>query len=148
MLEVDKIWTGYRRNTGDLTWRLAVQGDAPAIERLCRISERLLGRTQKRPDLFASPVLLALVAEDRTGKVVDLLYVEAQVELIKMGLTGSALDEGTGLEEDLRVWLKGRGFNKALITTATNLKERMAERLKRAGFACRDGILSYWIRLF
>jgi hypothetical protein len=129
-----------------LTWRLALPEDQPAIDRIKEASERLLDEKQKSPALFERPVLLALVAEDDTGQVVDALYLEAQVEVVKIGCSSTALVETAGLESDLYTWLRGMGFKTATIRTRKSLKEKMAYVLEYLGFECEDDTFSRWTR--
>ena len=110
------------------------------------MSERLLRETQKSPALFDRPVLLALVAEDVDGTVVDCLYVEAQVEVVKVGCTVAGLEETAGLESDLYAWLRGMGFKTATIRTRKSLKEKMRTVLEHLGFHCEDEEFSRWTR--
>jgi len=139
-------WKDYRKVTGRLTWRLAVPNDLPRIRRLKNITERFLQQKQRNPNLFSVPVLLTLVAENSRGRVVDLLYVEAQVEIVKMACTEAGFTESIGLEDDLRSWLRSLGFRTALVTTNPRLKDRMAGGLISAGFRCVDELLSYWVQ--
>lgn len=139
-------WKGYKRVTGELSWRLATPDDLPAIRRLRNVAERFLNKPQRNPGLFERPVLLALVAENSRGKIVDLVYVEAQVEIVKMALTAVGFQESIALEEDLAPWLRGLGFKTAIVTTNQTLKGKMEQRLKSAGFMCMDALLSCWKR--
>lgn len=141
-----KYWEDYRRTTGELTWRLATPEDQTAIDRIKEASERLLDEKQKSPDLFSRPVLLALVAEDAEGKIVDALYLEAQVEVVKIGCSETGLIETAGLEADLYAWLRGLGFKTAIIRTRRSLKEKMAYVLGLLGFHCEDDEFSRWTR--
>jgi hypothetical protein len=140
------FWKDYRRNTGNLTWRLATEDDYPDILRIKETTERLLHEKQKSPALFERPVLLALVAEDVEGHIVDALYVEAQVEVVKIGCTEDGLVETAGLESDLYSWLHGLGFKTATIRTRKSLKEKMRVVLEYLGFHCEDDEFSYWKR--
>lgn len=144
-LEVE-FWRNYKRRTGALTWRVATPEDLPAIDRLRVVSERFLGREQSAPDLFKPPILLALVAEDKSGAIVDLVYAEAQVEIVKVACTRQGFKEAWILEQDLSHWLKVRGFKKAIIRTTHRLKHAMCDALLGAGFRCHDTIISYWTR--
>ena len=139
-------WDGYRRDTGKLVWRLAKPEDQPAIDRIKIASQMVLHEIQKSPDLFARPVLIALVAEDAEGKIVDCLYVEAQVEVVKMGCSEDSLTETAGLEADLYSWLYGLGFKTATIRTRKSLKEKMRVVLEYLGFRCEDDDFSHWTR--
>src|ERR1035437_3948435 len=109
------FWKGYSKKIGRLTWRLATADDLLAMRRIKNVTERFLNQRQKVPPLLSSPVLLTLVAENEKGKVVDVLYVESQVEICKMGCTQAGFEGTTGLAEDLHEWLKGVGFKSANI---------------------------------
>ena len=81
-MKPSEFWRGFSKCTGRLTWRLATADDLGSINRLKNVSERFLGQPQRNPSLFRMPVLLALVAENEQGKIVDCIYLEAQVELV------------------------------------------------------------------
>lgn len=138
------FWKGYSKKTGRLTWRLATADDLLAMRRIKNVTERFLNQRQKVSPLLSSPVLLTLVAENEKGKVVDVLYVEAQVEICKMACTQAGFEETTGLAEDLHEWLKGVGFKSANIKMNLNLKETMAPQMKELGFTCVDDRFSHW----
>lgn len=140
------FWKDYRRTAGDLTWRLATSEDQPAIDRIREASERLLSEKQKAPNLFAAPVLLALVAEDAAGNVVDVLYLEAQVEVVKMGCSSESFTATMDIENDLYAWLRGIGIKRATVRTRASLKERMRSVLSSLGFECEDESFSHWTR--
>ena len=139
-------WKDYRRCTGNLCWRLATPADQPAIDRIKEVSERLLHEKQKSPDLFSRPVLLALVAEDAKGNIVDAIYLEAKVELIKVGCSEVGLKEQAGLEPELAEWLTGMRFKTLTIRTRKSLKEKMRFVLEYLGFHSEDDDFSHWTR--
>lgn len=139
-------WKDYRRTAGDLTWRLAKPEDQPAIDRIRETSERLLNEKQKAPNLFDRPVLLALVAEDVAGNVVDALYLEAQVEVVKMGCSSESFTATMDIEKDLYAWLRGLGIKTATVRTRSSLKEVMQPILGFLGFECEDDDFSHWKR--
>jgi hypothetical protein len=139
-------WKDYRKTAGDLTWRLAAPEDQPAIDRIRETSERLLNEKQKAPNLFAAPVMLALVAEDAAGSVVDALYVEAQVEIVKMGLSSESFTATMDIEKDLYAWLRGIGIKRATVRTRSSLMEVMRPVLSFLGFECEDDDFSHWKR--
>lgn len=139
-------WKDYRRTAGDLSWRLAVPEDQAAINRIREASERLLNERQKAPNLFAAPVMLTLVAEDAIGNVVDALYVEAQVEVVKMGLSADSFTATLDIERDLYAWLRGLGIKRATVRTRSSLKEAMRPILSFLGFECEDDDFSHWTR--
>jgi hypothetical protein len=140
------FWMKYRKTTGDLTWRLATPEDQAAIDRIKEASARLLNEEQKSPALFSRPVLLALVAENPAGEVVEALYLEAQAEVVKIGCSPTTLLETAGIESDLYAWLRGIGFKTATIRTRKSLKEKMAPVLEFLGFSCEDDEFSRWTR--
>ena len=146
MADLNEQWRDWSKCTGTLLWRLAEEKDLPAIRRLQNISARFTGVRQRNLSLFKLPVLLALVAEDEDGKIVDGLVIEAQVELMKLSCTAAGLEESEQLQDDLAPWLRSLGFRTALATTPPKLKDKMEPSLKRSGFKCLDQVLSYWAR--
>ena len=140
----NEFWRGYSKCTGQLTWRVAMPADLPAIRRVRNISERFLKQPQRTVSLFASPVLLALVAENKDGKIVDLIYIEAQVEVHKMACTTAGFRESAGIQQDLAEWLRSRNFRRALVATPNQLTDEMADQLESSGFRCLNKLFSYW----
>ena len=138
-------WSTYRKQVGELTWRAATFADVPAILRLWKATEKLLG-AQDKPMLFARPVLLTLVAEDANGRIRDALYVEATIDVTKIGCSQAGFEGALPIAEDIRLWLKGRGFRTARICVPLKLKERMREVLRTFRFWSADESLSHWIR--
>lgn len=139
-------WRGWSRCTGKLLWRAAEAKDLPAIRRLQNVAERFSGVPQRRPNLFDLPVLLTLVAEDQNGKIIDALYLEAQVEIVKLASTAAGFEESEKLQNDLVPWLRSLGFRTCLATTPHQLKEKMTPGLLLSGFRCLDKALSHWAR--
>jgi hypothetical protein len=146
-MNTSEFWRGYSKCTGRLTWRLATPVDLPAIRRLRTISERFLGQPQRNAPLFSMPVLLTLVAENERGKIVDCVFLEAQVEIAKMACTAESLTELGGLEEDLSKWLRTIGIRTVLATTLAGPKGKMARALDGLGFKCCERVWTYWRRL-
>ena len=146
-MKPSEFWRDWSKCTGKLTWRLVTADDLPAIGRLKNVSERFLGQPQRNPSLFRLPVLLALVAEYDRGKIVDALYLEAQVELVKLACTAESLTELAGLEEDLSKWLRSIGIRTVLATTLAGPKGKMSSTLHRLGFKACEGVFSYFKRL-
>lgn len=140
------FWQTYRRRTGTLTWRLATSNDLQAVRRLRNITERFIGKPQRGVSLFEKPVLLALVAENEQGKIVDTVYVEMQVEIVKVAATRKGMEEGAVLEDDIEMWLRDLGFKTVWATTMNRLKGNMTPTFMRLGFKCLDGMLSVWRR--
>ena len=145
-MKPSEFWKNWTKCTGKLTWRLAQPVDLPAIRRLRNVSERFMGMPQRDMPLFNMPVLLTLVAENERGKIVDCLYLEAQVELVKMACTAESLTELAGLKEDLSVWLRSIGIRTVLATTLAGPKDRMAKALDGLGFKSCEGVWHYFKR--
>ena len=145
-MKPSEFWRDWSKCTGKLTWRLVTADDLPAIGRLKNVSERFLGQPQRNPSLFRMPVLLALVAENERGKIVDALYLEAQVELVKLACTAESLTELAGLEEDLSKWLRSIGIRTVLATTLAGPKSKMSNALHELGFKACEGAWSYFKR--
>jgi hypothetical protein len=144
MIDWKDFWLNYRNTTGELTWRLARGSDQSAIERLRLGSERLLGFPQRKVDLFERPVLLALVAENEDGKIVDLLYIEAQVEVVKIGSSSKGFEESERLTNDLSDWLSSIGYKAVVASCPPILKDSMRTVLQRSGFVLSN--LLHWKR--
>lgn len=73
-----------------ITWRLAVIEDMPRLTELWDNMDKRLGK-QDRPDLFAMPVVLTLVAEDEHGIIVSGLYGEAVIDFTGIGTDRRAM---------------------------------------------------------
>ena len=145
-MKPSEFWRGFSKCTGRLTWRLATADDLGSINRLKNVSERFLGQPQRNPSLFRMPVLLALVAENEQGKIVDCIYLEAQVELVKLACTADSLTELAGLEEDLSKWLRSIGIRTVLATTLVGPKSKISNALHEHGFKACEGIWAYFKR--
>jgi hypothetical protein len=139
-------WRDYSKKTGELTWRIAKPSDREAIERIRLVSERYMKQRQRKANLFEFPVMLALVAEDSSGEVVDLLFVEAQVEVIKMGCSEAGFEESAALESDLGAWLKDLRFDCVIATCPIALKDRMWKVFRKLKFWPLDDGLVRWRR--
>ena len=140
------FWKDYRRCTGSLTWRLATPNDLPRIRRLRNISQRFLGMPQRDIPLFSMPVLLTLVAENERGKIVDCLYLETQIEVVKIGCNAGAFEETGGLEEDMARWLRRIGIKTVLVTTTEKTENRMEAFLHKLHFYRAEAMFRYWKR--
>lgn len=146
MRDWTEFWFGYRKKTGDLTWRLARPADIPGIRKLRNVTERFLGKPQRDVSLFEKPVLLALVAENERGIIVDCLYVEAQVEVVKIAASRKGMEEAAELEQDVEEWLRHVGYRTVWATTMPRLKNAMAGTFQKLGFKCLDTVMSVWRR--
>lgn len=85
-----KLDLAWRQKVGPLTWRLAVVEDIPSLNELWGAMDKKLGK-QDRPDLFAMPVVLTLVAENENGVVVQGIYGEAVIDFTGIGTDRRAM---------------------------------------------------------
>ena len=139
-------WKDYARTYNGLTWRLATVDDLPAILKLWRAKERFLGKKQDMPPLFSRPTLITLVAENEACRIVDGLFVEATVDVTKLGCSKDGFESTTAVCDDIADWLKERGFRLASIVVPKLLASRMSAVLKKMGFRSTDGRSVYWSR--
>lgn len=139
------FWRGYEQAAGDLVWRVASPADAADLERLWVVKERMLGRKIDRPDFFAPPCLITLVAE-RDGKIVAGMFAEAHVDVSMIGCSLRGFDSTPAIAGHLAMWLKSRGFRLASIVVPKVLSARMAETLKKMGFGSTEHRSIYWRR--
>lgn len=136
------LWAAWRKPAHGLTWRLAQPKDAPALVDLLDQMERRIG-VQDRPDFYAAPVLLTLVAEDAAGRIVTAVYAEAVAELTMVGLSREGMLGVAALEEELAGFLFARGFRVARLSIPARLERFMRATLERAHFFCDRRLLNF-----
>lgn len=110
------------------TWRLANFNDLPRLNELWDGMEQRLGK-QDRPDLFAMPVTLTLVAEDETGTVVAGIYGEAVIDWTMIGTDRKTAESINDLFPMLRQYLGERSIRVARVLVPKRLAKGMAEAL-------------------
>ena len=143
---VTSVWAGYARTMNGLTWRLATIDDLPAIMGLWKAKERFLGCKQDMPQLFARPTLIVMVAENEAGVIVDGLYIEATVDVTKLGCSAEGFESTLAVADDLGDWLKSLGFRMASIVVPKKLTGRMARLLEKMRFSSTERRSVYWRR--
>lgn len=129
-----EAWRQWRAESEGLTWRVAVPEDMPAITRMWEIKARLIGSKCELPDLFRTPVVLTLVAEDHWGRVVDGVFFEAVIDCTKLSAKPSAFRSLTAIAAELGAFFRGRKFRRVMAAMPKNASERMADGLTKAGF--------------
>jgi hypothetical protein len=129
-----EAWREWRRTSDGLTWRIATAEDMPAIERIWQAKARVIGVKCSLPDLFAPPVVLTLVAEDDTGRVVDGAFLEAVIDVTKLGARPGGFQSLTGIADELAAFARRRKFRRITAAMPPKASERMAEGLTRARF--------------
>lgn len=146
MMKPSDYWHDFKKCTGDLTWRIATPQDVFRIEELRKHTEKITGEPQLDPNLFAMPTLIALVGQDKEGKVVECVYIEAQVELIKMTCDPGSFKEIAMLEPEFSTYLRSLGIKWVLAKTLPRHSPKMGDGLKSMGFSCIDRVFSFWRR--
>lgn len=84
--------------------------------------------------------MLALVAEDKSGKIVDCLILEAQVEVSKVGCNAQSFLEASGLAQDLLNWLHQQSIRKAFLSLSRPGTPEQEQMLEEIGFRCTGTI--------
>ena len=144
-MEVDtEVWREWRRTSDGLTWRVALPEDMPAIQRIWDAKARVIGVKCSLPDLFAPPVLLTLVAEDDRGRIVDGVFLEAIVDVTKLGAKPGGFQSLTGIADELASFVHNRKFRLVMAAMPGKAAEKMADGLKEAGF--HEEQLKLWNR--
>jgi hypothetical protein len=137
-------WREWRAESDGLVWRIAVAEDAGVIARMWEAKARLLGAKCSLPDLFASPVVLTLVAEDERGRVVDGAFFEAVIDCTKLSGRPGGFQSLTGIAGELGAFFQSRTFRRATAAMPPKVSEKMAAGLERAGFVHQQ--LELWER--
>lgn len=130
----DAAWMEWRREADGLTWRVALPEDKPAIERMWRVKERLLGVKYGLPDLFAPPVILTLIAENERGWIVDGVFFECVADVTKLSGNPRGFRSLTAIEHDLASFLALRGFRRVTAAMPRRVSEKMEGGLRDARF--------------
>jgi galactitol-specific phosphotransferase system IIC component len=94
----------------------------------------VIGTKCPLPDLFASPVVLTLVAEDQRGRVVDGVFFEAVIDCTKLSARPGGFRSLTGIAAELGAFFKSRSFRRTLAAMPPRISDKMEDGLKRAGF--------------
>ncbi len=125
-------------------WRIALPGDMPAIERMWEAKRRILGIKNPLPDLFASPVVITVVAEDERGRIVDGAFFEAVIDCTKLGGRRGGFQSLATIADELAWFFKTRKFRRVTAAMPILVSSKMSNGLKRAGFTCQK--LCFWDR--
>lgn len=136
-------WKDWSIQSNGLRWRMATPDDTAVLTALMD-QVPLRWRNLDRPDLFKSPVLLTLVAEDAEGTVVDGCYVEAVCEVVKLCMTPAGFNSMEELAPWLRRFMTLRGFRICQVTTPRRLARYMRAILELCGFHYVDDELSHF----
>jgi hypothetical protein len=138
-------WRDWRAEAKGLTWRCALPQDMFAMERLWKAKGRVVGNDD-RPDLFAWPVVLTLVAEDDQGFIVDGVFLEAVVDVTKIGCSPEGFESLVGIAPELAGFVASRKMRFVYAILPTRLDRVMGKLLKLAGFEDRGKMQSVWAK--
>jgi hypothetical protein len=146
-IRVDPVadWREWRLTHAGLTWRAALPEDAVAITSLIDAGERRLGR-RDRPDLFAPPVILTLVAEDAAGVIVDGVAIELVADVTKFTDNRQGFAAFEKLVPVVGAFLDSRKIRVAQMWTPLRWTRAMARAMARMGFDCVAGRYAHWMR--
>jgi hypothetical protein len=117
----------------------------PAICRVWKAKARIIGTKGRMPDPFSFPVVITLVAEDRRGRVVDGVFLEAVIDVTKMGANPEGFASLVTVERELAGFLKSRKFRRITAQMPERLAVRMQAGLVRSGFQQQQQ-LTLWDR--
>lgn len=127
-------WREWRAEADGITWRVALSEDIPSIERMWRVKQRLIGKKETLPDLFKGPVVIALVAEDEQGWIVDGVFIECVADITKLSGNPHGFKSLTKIQGKLASFLGTRGFRRVTAAMTPRLSEKMGDGLRSAGF--------------
>lgn len=136
-------WKTWRQSSEGLTWRIAVLEDLPALTRLLDAAHMMVG-AQERPDFFAFPVVLTLVAENADGVIVDGLYIEFEAYIRKIGLNRQGMLSAEALVPMLGSFLASRKIRLGRVAVPKRLAKVMGTSMERMGLIDVSEKFSHW----
>lgn len=140
----DQSWRDWTLTAEGLTWRIALPQDIPALTLLLDSAHMMVG-SQERPDFFAFPVVLTLVAENPDGIIVDGLYVEMEAYIRKIGLSRQGMISAEALVPMLGSFLVSRKIRLGRVAVPKRLARIMAGSMKRMGLTDVTDKFSHWV---
>jgi hypothetical protein len=139
----DDDWRKWSLTSEGLRWRIAVEKDLPALTRLLDSAHMMVG-SQERPDFFAFPVILTLVAENLDGIIVDGLYIELDAYIRKIGLSRQGMLSSEALVPMLGSFLVSRKIRIGRVAVPSRLAKIMAASMRRMGLVDVSESFSHW----
>jgi hypothetical protein len=136
-------WRTWSLVSEGLRWRVAVIEDLPALTHLLDSAHMMVG-PQERPDFFAFPVILTLVAEDFTGTIVDGLYIELDAYIRKIGLNRTGMISSEALVPMLGSFLASRKIRIGRVAVPIRLAKIMKASMRRMGMVDVTEKFSHW----
>ena len=136
-------WRSWELTSEGLRWRIAVLEDLPFLTRLLDAAHLMAG-AQERPDFFAFPVVLTLVAENIDGVIVDGLYVEFEAYIRKIGLSRQGMLSAEALVPMLGSFLVSRKIRIGRVAVPVRLAKVMRASMERMGLVEVSRMFSHW----
>jgi hypothetical protein len=140
----DESWRNWSLTSEGLTWRIAVEQDLPYLTMLLNSAHMMVG-PQERPDFFAFPVVLTLVAENSDGIIVDGLYVELEAYIRKIGLSRRGMLSAEALVPMLGSFLVSRKVRLGRVAVPKRLTKIMSASMRRMGLTDVTDKFSHWV---
>lgn len=138
-------WRDWSLESNGLRWRIAEEKDLPALTFLLDAAGQMMG-PQERPDFFAFPVVLTLVAENTDGLIVDGLYVEFEACIRKIGLNRQGMISAEALVPMLASFIVSRKVRIVRVTVPKRLAKIMRASMERMGMIDVTEKFSHWVR--
>lgn len=132
-------WRDWRLECAGLTWRVALPDDRDRVV-------ALFGELDDRPDLFAPPVLITVVAEDLGGSIVDAFYVELVADITKLTTNRAGFAAAELLVPAIASLLQARKVRVAQMSVPRRWVNVMRESMERMGFAPASNQFAQWVR--
>lgn len=139
----DESWRNWSLESEGLRWRIALEQDLPALNHLLDTAHMMVG-PQERPDFFAFPVVLTLVAEDADGIIVDGLYVEMEAYIRKIGLNKTGMLSAEALVPMLGSFLVSRKIRIGRVAVPARLARVMRDSMRRMGLVDVSNTFTHW----
>jgi|GEM_PF-6201877 len=140
----DESWRDWSLTAEGLRWRIARPEDVPFLTWLLDSAHMMMG-AQERPDFFAFPVVLTLVAENPDGVIVDGLYVEFEAYIRKIGLNRQGMLSAEALVPMLGSFLVSRKIRLGRVAVPKRLARVMRDSMRRMGLTDVTECFSHWV---
>ena len=130
----EAFWQAFElKSKNGLTWSLCRAEDIPELFQCVKFLERYCG-PQAAPPLFQFPVVLALVARDEMGLIVDGCYLEMICEVAKLGFTKKGTQDFQELAPYLTEFMKARKIRIVQVHARRRIAQFLAPLYKLIGF--------------
>jgi hypothetical protein len=141
----DRLDQHWRLTSGDYTWRLALPSDAMAMAGMMVEMAERLGKPQDCPDLFAPPVVVTLICEDKTGKIVNATYMELVADITMLSFHKGSFNSAEALMPVLAGLAYSRTIRIGRVTTLRRIRRAVRGMLEKVGYRRVDEDLEQWV---